>query len=148
MVTVLQICKHCEGDPFTWRSQPCMLGGYPARNLYYVLGYSLLMHQLQKFYWCSAIWDCLSIQFEHSLDIKINLFSFNFHHWESNVVWAWDGRFNSMGHSAKYSVYTMFSSTNMKIVHFELLQIIMSNGYIVSNIYIYIYTYIYIHTYK
>ena len=70
------------------------------------------------------------------------LFPSILHHWEtyrgvpirqlkqtSNVVWTGDGRFDSMGHSAKYGVYTMFSSTNMKIVHFELLQVIMSNGY-------------------
>ena len=28
---------------------------------YYVLGYSFLVYQLQKFYWRSTIWDCLSI---------------------------------------------------------------------------------------
>jgi len=35
----------------------------------------------------------------------------------------WDGRFDSMGHNAKYGAYTMFCSTVMKIVHFELLQV-------------------------
>ena len=58
------------------------------------------------------------------------------HHWETyraalieqikvmkNVVWSGDGRFDSMGHSAKYGAYTMFCSTIMKIVHFELLQV-------------------------
>ena len=39
------------------------------------------------------------------------------------VEWAGDGRFDSMGHSAKYGVYSLFSSPEMKIVHFELLQV-------------------------
>ena len=40
-----------------------------------------------------------------------------------DVVFSGDGRFDSMGHSAKYGVYTMFCCTLMKIVHFELLQV-------------------------
>ena len=40
-----------------------------------------------------------------------------------DVVWSGDGRFDSMGHSAKYGVYTMFSFTIMKVVHFELVQV-------------------------
>ena len=36
-----------------------------------------------------------------------------------DVVWCGDGRFDSMGHSAKYNVYTMFCSSILKIVHFE-----------------------------
>jgi solute carrier family 8 (sodium/calcium exchanger) len=39
------------------------------------------------------------------------------------VVWAGDARFDSMGHSAKYGAYTMFSTTIMKIVHFEIVQV-------------------------
>ena len=30
-----------------------------------------------------------------------------------NVVWSGEGRFDSMGHSAKYGVYTMFLKANM-----------------------------------
>lgn len=41
----------------------------------------------------------------------------------ANVVWSGDGRFDSMGHSAKYSAYTMFCNTILKVVHFELLQV-------------------------
>ena len=39
------------------------------------------------------------------------------------IVWTGDGRFDSMGHSAKYGAYTMLCSTIMKIVHFELVQV-------------------------
>ena len=41
----------------------------------------------------------------------------------ANVVWSGDGRFDSMGHSAKYGAYTMFCNTILKVVHFELLQV-------------------------
>jgi solute carrier family 8 (sodium/calcium exchanger) len=34
-----------------------------------------------------------------------------------------DGRFDSMGHSAKYGVYTMLCTTLMKVVHFEIVQV-------------------------
>lgn len=40
-----------------------------------------------------------------------------------DVVWAGDARLDSMGHSAKYGVYTMLSTTIMKIVHFEIVQV-------------------------
>ena len=40
-----------------------------------------------------------------------------------DMVWSGDGRFDSMGHSAKYGAYTMFSTSIMKVVHFELVQI-------------------------
>ena len=40
-----------------------------------------------------------------------------------DVVWWGDGRFDSMGHSAKYGAYTMFSTSIMKVVHFELVQV-------------------------
>ena len=41
----------------------------------------------------------------------------------ANVVWSGDGRFDSMGHSAKYGAYTMFCNTILKVVHFKLLQV-------------------------
>ena len=48
----------------------------------------------------------------------------------ADVVWSGDGRFDSMGHSAKYGVYTMFCNTILKVVHFELLQVSGSINYI------------------
>ena len=38
-------------------------------------------------------------------------------------VCAGDGRFDSMGHSAKYGCYTMLNCNLTKLVHFELLQV-------------------------
>ena len=67
---------------------------------------------------------------------RLFVFPTVFRHWEvyraglvnelksiKDAVWSGDGRFDSMGHSAKYGVYTMFSSTIMKVVHFKLVQV-------------------------
>ncbi len=43
-----------------------------------------------------------------------------------NLTWSGYGRFDSMGHSFKFCVYSMFSPSLMKIVHFELLQVIIT----------------------
>ena len=64
------------------------------------------------------------------------LFPAVLHHWESyrsslleklkgikDAQWSGDGRFDSMGHNAKYGVYTLFSNSISKLVHFELLQV-------------------------
>ena len=40
MVTVQQHCKNCQSN-FTWRSQPFVLGNYPAGNI--LLSFSVLM---------------------------------------------------------------------------------------------------------
>ena len=40
-----------------------------------------------------------------------------------HAVWSGDGRLDSMGHSAKFGVYTLFCNTILKVVHFELLQV-------------------------
>ena len=40
-----------------------------------------------------------------------------------NAVWSGDGCFDSMGHSAKYGVYSMFCNSIGKIVHFEIRQV-------------------------
>ena len=71
------------------------------------------------------------------------LFPAFIHHWEQyrdklierikglkESVWSGDGRFDSMGHSAKYGTYTMFNNTIGKIAHFELVQA-SGNSYIV-----------------
>ena len=36
---------------------------------------------------------------------------------------AGDGKFDSTGHSAKYGVYTVFSTSIKKVVHFKFIQI-------------------------
>lgn len=40
-----------------------------------------------------------------------------------DAEWSGDGRFDSMGHNAKYGVYTIFCNSISKLVHFELMQV-------------------------
>lgn len=42
---------------------------------------------------------------------------------EGGVVIAGDGRFDSMGHSAKFGAYTILCCTIPMIVHFALVQV-------------------------
>ena len=42
---------------------------------------------------------------------------------KGEAIWCEDGRFDSMGYSAKYGAYTMFCCAVAKIVHFELVQV-------------------------
>ena len=65
------------------------------------------------------------------------LFPTVLHHWDNYVrnglleqarehdqaTWSGDGRYDSMGHNAKYGAYTMFCNTISKLIHFELLQV-------------------------
>lgn len=136
MVTVKQHCSKCT-DGFVWRSQPFVRGRYPAGNL--LLSFAILMAgaSISKVllvcrHMGLAVFSARTF-FSHQ---KYFLFPVVLHYWESyrasivdklkemkDVVWSGDGRFNSLGHSAKYGVYTMFCTTIMKVVHFELVQV-------------------------
>lgn len=136
MVTVRQHCSRCS-DGFVWRSQPFVHGKYPAGNV--LLSFAVLM--------AGASISKVLLVFRHmGLSVySVRTFfahqrSFIFptvlHHWESyraglvnllkntkDVVWSGDGRFDSMGHSAKYGAYTMMCTNILKVVHFELVQV-------------------------
>ena len=137
MVTVSQTCRNCGPDSFTWRSQPLILGRYPAGNV--MLSFAILM--------AGASISKVLLVLKHMGVIIYNarqyfthqkkfLFPALLQYWESyrntlvneikgkkDAVWAGDGRFDSMGHSAKYGAYTMFCHAVNKIVHFELVQV-------------------------
>lgn len=139
MVTVVQHCSACGVESFKWRSQPYVFGRYPAGNL--LLSFGILM--------AGASVSKIILVFKHMGLAVYTSRTFFYHqnkfifptilnHWESyqaklieslrtitDTVWCGDGRFDSMGHSAKYGVYTMFCTTIMKIVHFDLLQVSM-----------------------
>ncbi len=137
MAIVEQTCKSCEGS-YTWRSQPLVLGKYPAGNI--LLSFAILMSG-------SSISKVLLL-FRH-LGLKLYsvrtffyhqrkfLFPLILQHWEKSrtvlinrlkgvkdSVWAGDGRCDSMGHSAKYGCYTMLNCNLTKLVHFEILQVL------------------------
>lgn len=138
MVIVKQHCLCCGGEPYTWKSQPMMFNGrYPAGNV--LLSFSVLM--------AGASISKILLVFKHMGLAAISARTFFFHQknflfpavlhfWEryqaaliaqirnlKDVVWSGDGRYDSMGHSAKYGVYSMFCNTILKMVHFELLQV-------------------------
>lgn len=137
MVTVFQECDRCKNNPFVWKSQPYLLGKHPAGNILLsmtilVAGASvskvllickhlgLMVYTVrtflyhQKKYMFPAIvkrWKAYSTSLMESLKGK------------ENLTWCGDGRFDSMGHCAKYGVYTMFCSNIDKCIHFELVQV-------------------------
>ena len=136
MVTVNQNCQSCKKN-FKWRSQPFILGRYPAGNLR--LSFAVLL--------AGASIGKILLVFKHMGLSVYESRTFFYHqsrflfpvvlkYWENyqaglfakikelkDAVWSGDGRFDSMGHSAKYGVYTLLCSPIMKIVHFELLQV-------------------------
>ncbi len=137
MVTITQNCPDCGDAAFKWRSQPLIFGKHPAGNI--ALSYAILM--------AGASVSKILLVFKHMGLCATNIRTYFLHqqqfilpaiikHWESyreclvnqvkemrNIVWCGDGRFDSMGHSAKYGTYSMFCSPIDKIVHFELLQV-------------------------
>ena len=136
MVTVTQHCTKCH-DVFVWRSQPLVLGKYPAGNV--LLSFAILMAGasinkiLLVFQHMGLCVYAARTFFRHQ---KTFIFPIVLHHWETyqadlisklkkmkDVAWSGDGRFDSMGHCAKYGAYTMLCTTIMKVVHFEIVQV-------------------------
>ncbi|KAK2562628.1 hypothetical protein P5673_014316 [Acropora cervicornis] len=136
MVTVRQKCAKCIKG-YTWTSQRMMPHGkYPAGNVLLSLAILMAGASISKillvFRHMGLVCYSAITFFKHQ---RTFLFPAVIHHWESyqtdlvnkgkdlkDVVWAGDGRYDSMGHSAKYGAYTMVCTTIMKIVHFELVQ--------------------------
>ena len=136
MVTVMQQCRKCKG--FFWNSQSYMPHGkYPAGNILLSLAVLMAGASVSK---VLLLFRHLGLCCYSSRTFFSHQRSFIFptviRHWElyraglvsklkdmKDVVWSGDGRFDSMGHSAKYGAYTMFSTSIMKVVHFELVQV-------------------------
>ena len=136
MVMVEQECKTC-GKGFKWHSQPLVLGKYPLGNI--LLSFSVLTSggSISKVllifkHMGLAIYSARTF-FRHQTKF---LFPVILKHWTDSreslirqlkkipsASWCGDGRFDSMGHNAKFGVYSMFSANLSKIVHFELLQV-------------------------
>ena len=136
MVTVMQQCRKCKA--FFWNSQSYMPHGkYPAGNILLSLAVLMVGASVSK---VLLLFPHLGLCCYSSRTFFSHQRSFIFptviRHWElyraglvsklkdmKDVVWSGDGRFDSMGHSAKYGAYTMFSTSIMKVVHFELVQV-------------------------
>ena len=128
--SINQNCQSCKKN-FKWRSQPFILGRYPAGNL--LLSFAVLM--------AGASIGKILLVFKHMGLSVYEPRTFFYHqsrflfpvvlkYWENyqaglfakikelkDAVWSGDGRFDSMGHSAKYGVYTLLCSLIMKIMH-------------------------------
>ena len=139
MASVVQACSKCLTENFTWRSQPMVMGRHAAGNI--MTSFGILMSGINI--------SQAMLMFRHMNLASISVRSYHAHqstflfpailkHWEvyqsglieevkksdeDSQTWSGDGRFDSMGHSAKYGVYTMWSNTTSKLVHFELLQV-------------------------
>jgi solute carrier family 8 (sodium/calcium exchanger) len=141
MVTIEQCCKECQKDgvqPFKWHSQPFVFGRYAAGNL--LLSFAILCAgaSVSKTLLVSShLGLCVYSARTFFAHQKWLLFPTIINFWESTrlgliekaclakeSVWAGDGRFDLMGHSAKYGAYTMMNASLGKIMHFELLQVI------------------------
>ena len=103
MVKVQQVCGNSKKN-FTWNSQPLLLGKYTARTFF--------LHQ-KKFLFPTIPHYWGQYQARLVNDLK----------GMKRLVWGGDGRFDSMGHNAKYGIYSVFCSATLKIVHFELVQV-------------------------
>lgn len=135
MVTVRQQCTECSG--YIWNSQTYMpQGKYPIGNMLLSLASLMAGASISKmllvFRHMGLACYTPRTFFAHQRSF---IFPIVIHHWETyrtglvsklknmkDVVWSGDGRFDSMGHAAKYGVYTMLCTTIMKVVHFELVQ--------------------------
>ncbi|KAK2548287.1 hypothetical protein P5673_031519 [Acropora cervicornis] len=149
MVIVNQHCMICGDNSYSWKSQPMMFNGrYPAGNV--LLSFSMLM--------AGASISKILLVFKHMGLSAYNARTFFFHqtnflfpavlsYWEryqaalvekikniKDAVWSADGRFHSMGHSAKFGVYALFCNTILKVVHFELLQPVGGGQLAVPNL--------------
>ena len=137
MVIVYQHCTTCGDNAFSWRSQPLIFGKHPAGNMLLSFGVLMAGASISKVLLVMRHMGLCAYSvrtfFVHQ---KNFLFPIILNYWEqyraslvaklknmSNVVWSGDGRFDSMGHSAKYGAYIIFCNTILKVVHFELLQV-------------------------
>lgn len=135
MLTIEAECSNC-GETHTWKSQPDLLGKFPAGNL--LLSFAVLSagtsirkvllvfrHMGMLVYHEPAYY----YHQRHLLIPSIVAFWRNYQKKlleqlkDKEVVLAGDGRHDSMGHSAKYGTYTFFCCTIGLIIHIVLVQV-------------------------
>lgn len=139
MAIVTQTCSVCK-KTWKWYSQPMIMGKIPAGNL--LTSFGILMSGIsisKTMLMFKHIGLCMITPRTYFRHQSKFLFPAVLQHWKgyrqnliekvkgiSDPVWSGDGRFDSMGHNAKYGVYTMFSNNISKLVHFELRQVIFN----------------------
>lgn len=134
LLTIETKCSKCK-EIFIWKSQPFLLGKFPAGNL--LLSFAVLC--------AGASIKKVLLVFRHMGILVYNEPTYYYHQrhlliptvisfWRKyqkkildslkgkEVVLAGDGRHDSMGHSAKYGTYTIFCCTVGLIIHIVLVQ--------------------------
>ena len=137
MLSIVTECSKC-GETYTWKSQPDLMGRFPAGNL--LLSFAVLC--------AGASIRKVLLVFRHMGVLAFHEPTYYYHQrhllipsivafWKKyqnklleqlrnkEVVLAGDGRHDSMGHSAKYGTYTMFCCTIGLIIHIVLVQVCM-----------------------
>ena len=135
MLTIVSECSNC-GETYSWKSQPDLLGRFPAGTL--LLSFAVLC--------ASASIRKVLLVFQHMGLLVYHEPTYYYHQrhlliplviafWrkyqkkmldqlkDKEVVMAGDGRHDSMGHSAKYGTYTIFCCTIGLILHIVLVQV-------------------------
>ena len=121
LVRVTQLCNQCK-SPFTWSSQPLVLGQFPAGNI--LLSFATLASgsSISKLLLLFRHMGLCCYQartfFRHQ---KKFIFPSIVHHWEryreamldalrptKNLIWSGDGRFDSMGHNVNMAFIQCF----------------------------------------
>ena len=124
MITIIQSCEKCGSDCFKWQSQPFILGRYPAGNV--LLSFAslaagasiskiclvfkhmkLAIHDIRTFFRHQQMFVVPAI-LSHWEIYRDNLITAAGN--EENLAICGDGRFESMGHSAKYGTHTIVSA--------------------------------------
>ncbi|CAB4006731.1 uncharacterized protein LOC111334905 [Paramuricea clavata] len=134
MLTVKSACSSCGGTHI-WKSQPYMLGKFPAGNI--LLSFAILS--------AGASVGKIILVFKHMGLLCYSEATYYYHQrhllfpsivkfWQTyqdnilkslnrkDVVLAGDARHDSMGHSAKYGGYTIFCCTVGLIIHIVIIQ--------------------------
>ena len=135
LLTIETKCSACKGV-FTWKSQPFLLGKFPAGNL--LLSFAVLCagasikKVLTVFQRMGVLVYNEPTYYYHQRHLLIpTVVSFSRKYQKNildtltgkEVVLAGDGRHDSMGHSAKFGTYTMFCCTVGLIIHVVLVQV-------------------------
>ena len=142
MVTVSQHCQKCGENAFVWRSQPLVLGRYPLGNVSLSYGILVVGATVKKVLLVLRTMGLRAYSwrtfFRHQRKFLLPATLAYWKTYQENLLnevrklketaWSGDGRFDSMGHSAKYGTYTMFCNTLSKIVHFEVVQVSSHHG--------------------
>ena len=140
MLNIVSECSKC-GETYTWKSQPDLLGMFPAGNLLFSFAVLCARASVRKVLWVFRHMGLLVYHeptYYHQRHVLIpSVVAF----WrkyqkkcldqlkDKEVVMAGDGRHDSMGHSAEYGTYTIFCCSIGLILHIVLVQVFQFSLY-------------------